>query len=120
MRTVKPVVLINKLERLNKKSLSVNGYYCVMDKYEGEPIFIKKIPLYKYKQRPVLFGEIKIRLSSGDVVCEIIDQNGQLYAPFYNPDMHPAHRSFLNKLIRNLNAEIGYLDTRPNKEKNYS
>lgn len=117
MRTVRPVILINKLEKINRKNLLNNGYYCVSDKYEGDGIFIKKIPLYKYKRYPVLYGEIKIRLSSGDIVCEILDQNGQLYAPFYNPDMHPAHRSFLNKLLRILNAEIKNLDTRPTNKK---
>jgi len=117
MRTSKPVILIDKLEKINKKSLLSNGYYCINDGYEVDTIYIKKFPLYKYKRYPVLYGEIKINSSSKNIVYEMTDQNGQLYAPFYNPDMHPAHRSFLNKLLRILNAEIKNLDARPSNKR---
>jgi len=114
MRDVK---LISEIKNINKQSLLDNEYYCLKDKYDDDCVYIKRKCIYKYNNHPVLFGEFKIRYPSGDVVCEITDQNGQLYAPFYNPGCHLAHREFLNKLKKVLNAEIKNLDTKPRKRR---
>lgn len=111
-------MLKNRIKGLNKNILFKNEYYSYKstDK-DDNGMYIKKIPLHKYNGRPTLFGLINIRLPSGRITYDVIDQCGQLYAPFYDPERHVTHAGFLRDLDKVLNAEINNLDARPNNRR---
>ena len=111
-------MLKDRIKGLDKSVLYKNEYYPYKstDK-DDNGIYIKKILLHKYHGRPTLFGMINVRLPSGRITYDVIDQNGQLYAPFYNPGCHVSHASFLRKLEKTLNSEVDNLDAKPKKRR---
>ena len=107
-----------RIKGLNKNILFKNEYYPYRstDK-DDNGMYIKKIPLHKYNGQPTLFGIINVRLPSGKITYDVIDSNGQLYAPFYNPGCHATHARFLRSLDKILSAEVDCLDARPKKKR---
>lgn len=54
---------------------------------ENNNIYFLRFPVYKYKKRTLIEGEINVEINTGDVIINVFDCNTKgLYAPFYNND----------------------------------
>lgn len=111
--------LLYRIKNLDKDLLWKNGYRQQRlpdNKYDGH-IYYKYIPVWKENGRASLTGTITIRLPSGRIMYDVTDGNGQLYAPFYNPDSHYSHEILVNRISKAFLKELECLDTRPTKDK---
>lgn len=112
--------LISKIKGIKETTLIKNGFreYDFFDK--NEKIYIKRIYLKDKNKYMRLNGEINIRIPSGVITYNVTDQNGQLYAPYYNQEWHHSHKEIVKRINELLKAEVKVLDTRSKNKKKCS
>lgn len=107
---------MHRLNRVKAHTLIDNGYKFKEYVDNDKTLFVKRMPLSNMK----LYGEINVILPKGVISFNVVDQNGQLYAPYYNRQCHYSHRDMMKCVDRIFENEIEILNAKPSKRKNHS
>ena len=110
-------MLPERIKNIKVSSLIQNGYKNYSEDKDNYMEYVKRIPLWKYNNIPVLTGVIIITMPSKRIRYDVITQTGQLYAPFYNPFAHGSHSSLRDELNKKFIAEIKHLETKPTRRR---
>ena len=106
---------------ITKEWLRKNGFHYSKE-YSGETeVYIKRIPLHKYKKETTIEGEIAIEYESGNTTVNVLVAKTQsLYHPYYNTFCGNQESSLFYEIDKNILNELrnlGIIRKRVNKRK---
>lgn len=72
----------------------VDGYYAY------------RFPVYKYKKEPILWCNIYVELEQKTCNVNVMDQNNNTYAPFFNR-VYGGENKVVESIDRKINSQLG-------------
>ena len=81
---------------------------CRFKSIDGEKAYIYTFPLEKWKNFTVLEGKITIYETDGEVMIDVLTQQGHFYEPFYNP-IDDEYDEYMNKIYKRIEDTLSYL-----------
>lgn len=78
---------------------SIENFKLLGFRHYGEGVYAYKFPVYFYNNKPTIFGIFIGNDENEIITINIIDENGNLYAPYYSDDKN-------NEVIKNIKSKI--------------
>jgi len=77
-----------------------------------------RFPLHKYKKWTILECELIVNADNGDVNMKVLDENRNIYAPFYNSEYGKSDLlELVNRKILNKFKELGIVEITIRRDK---